>query len=161
MTFGERLTGAMKDAKITQGKLERDAGLSRGHASRLCKAKSGDDLAAETVNKIASVVGRSTSWLLRGEESASAPRTVVVTDDRYPTRPNALAALRAQGVPEDLIGIVASLGAHSDEDPGIRYWMIDAVREARTIQAESRKAATEADPMFTTPAIGAKKKGRK
>ena len=82
----------------------------------------------------------------------SATRTVHV-GDRYPTRPAALAALRAQGVAEELVGVIASLRAHSEEDPGVGYWLVDAVREARALIVASRAAATEEDDAFTTPKI--------
>ena len=157
-TVGERIKAAREAKGITMNRLAHLVGLDPGNLSRIENGeRKGTMLGHAVVEALCRELGVPPADLgYAGVVAASAPpreRAVSRDDDRYPTRAAALAALRAQGVAEELIGIVASLRAHSEEDPGVGYWMIDAVREARTLIVASRAAATEEDDAFTTPKI--------
>jgi len=96
---------------------------------------------------------RRTRNRLAGRPSANGTKA---RTERYPSRPAALAALRARGVDQKLIDVVASMNAHSEEDPGPDYWVTEALRDARRLVAKVDAPATD-DDAFTTPKV----KGRR
>jgi transcriptional regulator with XRE-family HTH domain len=140
-TIASRLRWILENRKDPTGKdwsqrsLSAAAKLSQSHVNALITGRIHPSKAGlDTLAKIAEAAGVSVAWLEHGTDPPSAtpgPVRYVESIDLYPSRPEAIAMLRGEGVAESIISALAVRRLRSPEDPGLEYWLSEAVKLKR------------------------------
>jgi transcriptional regulator with XRE-family HTH domain len=140
------------------------AGLSQNAVNMIIKGSRGANPDEDTLRKIGKLANVSWYWLRHGK----GPREPYEGDgvgpaseggrDPYPTRPAALAALKAANLDPRLLEIVASM-ANYDRDPGEDFWTGAAVTTARAMLRRAEQASQEPDDI-APPKLPAAPRGR-
>lgn len=73
----ERLRLTLSESRVSQGELSRLTGISSSHVSKICQGKA-VCVTAETVVRIATVLGCTTDWLLGMTSSGPTPAAVQI-----------------------------------------------------------------------------------
>lgn len=140
-TIASRIRWILENRKDPTGKdwsqrsLSAAAKLSQSHVNALITGRIHPSKAGlETLAKIAEAAGVSVAWLEHGTDPPTptgTPVRFVESLDLYPSRPEAIAMLRGEGVAESIISALAVRRLQSTEDPGLEYWLSEAVKLKR------------------------------
>lgn len=129
------------------------AGLSKGFISTArYRLKSGEvkGIRSEEAAALAKAAGVPVEWLVSGTVSESAASATVEAEDRYPSRPAALAMMRASGVKPEIVEAIATMRLKG-EDPGVEGW-IEKIPEVRAhLRRIAELTAEEPPPSSADP----------
>lgn len=136
--LADRLDYAVAVSGMSARSLCLAAGLSHGYiGATKTRLKNGPvSIGSDEARALAKAAGLPMAWLTNNEGAADptaapVPATTTESPDRYPSRRAALLTLRTAGVDEAIIKIVAEMAHKSPGDPGMLYWVGEAVEEAK------------------------------
>jgi hypothetical protein len=94
------------------------------------------------VRSMATALGRAIAGIQ--PDSPDEGAASVEPDERYPSRPSAIAAARVLGKSEAALAAVEAMKLKSDDDPGLEVWL-DKIDEVERILAKRTKTTTVDD----------------
>jgi transcriptional regulator with XRE-family HTH domain len=136
----------MDSRGLSGGDLARRSGFTAQYINSLRKKGRGGRLPLETAQRLATALGVTVEWLVRGDGPRELQRLSDVypvfapetQPDPYPSRAEAMALLSSSVEPEVLAALRAAT-LPTSRDPGRDFWINyarDLVRVLRTIQAD-------------------------
>lgn len=140
-TFVDRLLSAMAAKGMGHNAMDRALGKAQGYTSNLIRR--GSHPRADTLAKIADVLGVDVAYLVSGTAHSASPsrarpysRDIVEYDDIYPNRAKVVAMALAEGVPEGAIAALL-LERHAGGDLSMDEWIKNLriyIRKTRTVR---------------------------
>lgn len=125
-TLRERLQWILADRKISQRELARRSGLNDsqvGTTMTRLKANPNAEIERPTLVAIAKGGQVSLAWLATGEGQPTGGELVVMRDERYPNRAEAVTMAHKLGYAEQAIRDVLLMQLQAEQDPPTRWWL--------------------------------------